>query len=173
MLRISNMESFTFPGSVLFPTGFTLRGMLQGVKDVGAPPATGAAGVGEGAEERVSLKTCDRIENSGDIVVDPAPEPWQVWEPSTEGVELKDLVCSKLSAALHAACWREPPRLLRLREEKVGSGEGGEDIVRKSVMVVVRVQGRMLSEASIIPYCTVTHKTLPMSLPWGLVLQAL
>ena len=63
-----------------------------------------------------------------------------------EEVGLEDLVCSKLSAALHVACWREPPRLLRLREEKVGSGEGGEDIVGKSAMVVVRVQGRMINE---------------------------
>jgi hypothetical protein len=143
MLRISNTESSAFPGSVLFPTGFTLRGMSQGVKEVGAPPATGAVGVEEGTGEVISLKTCGRIENSRDIVVDLTPKPWQVQEPFMEGVGLKDLVCSKLSAALCAACWREPLRLLRLREEKVGSGEGGEDIVRKLAMVVVRVQGGM------------------------------
>ena len=75
MLRISNTESSAFPERVLFPTSFTLRGTSQGVKEVGAPPATGVAGVGEGTGEGVSLKTCGRIENSRDIAVDPAPEP--------------------------------------------------------------------------------------------------
>jgi hypothetical protein len=79
MLRILKTESSKFPGRVLFPTCFTLRGMSQGFKEVGAPPATVAvAGVGVGMREGVSLKTCGRIENSGDNEVkEPAYKPWR------------------------------------------------------------------------------------------------
>jgi hypothetical protein len=52
---------------------------------------------------------------------------------------------------LHTAAWRETPRLPRLREEKVGRGEGGEDIVKKSLMVVVRMQEVMTSITLIAP----------------------
>jgi hypothetical protein len=60
-------ESSKFPGRVLFPTGFTPRGTLQGSKEQVAPPANVVvAGVEVGVGEGVSLKTCGRIENSGD-----------------------------------------------------------------------------------------------------------
>jgi hypothetical protein len=62
---MSKMESSKFLGRVLFPTGFTLRGTLQGSKM--APPAVvPMVGVVVGMGEGVSLKTCGRIENSRD-----------------------------------------------------------------------------------------------------------
>jgi hypothetical protein len=66
MLRILNTESSEIPGMVLFPTGFTPKGTLQGDKGGVTPPAAEVAvGVGVGVEEGGSLKTCSRIENSG------------------------------------------------------------------------------------------------------------
>jgi hypothetical protein len=67
MLRISKMESSEFPVRVLFPTGFTPRGTSQGSKEGAASLAIKMmVGVGVGMGGGVSLKTCSRIENSGD-----------------------------------------------------------------------------------------------------------
>jgi hypothetical protein len=58
MSRISKTERSEFPGMVFFPTGFALRGISQGSKDVVAPPAIiAAAGVEVGTGEGDSLKT--------------------------------------------------------------------------------------------------------------------
>jgi hypothetical protein len=61
-------------------------------------------------------------------------------------VGLGDLVGPFPFANLFPAFWMASPRLSRVREEKVEMGEGEEDIVRKTAMVVVRVQEGILGE---------------------------
>jgi hypothetical protein len=79
MLRMSKMESSAFLGRVLFPMGFASKGTSQGFKKVVAPPAmVVTVGVEVGTGEGVSLKTCGRIENSGDKrLEDPAHKSWR------------------------------------------------------------------------------------------------
>jgi hypothetical protein len=141
MLRISNMEGSTFPGRVLFPTCFAPRGMSQGFKAGGVPPARlMPAGVEVGGGKGVSLKTLEPgIENSRDLGwSDSVCGLWRAWGVYTEEVQVCWLSSSHSSTAQHPASQRVVPKLPMLREGKDGRGEKGEDIMRKSVMVVVR-----------------------------------
>jgi hypothetical protein len=112
---------------VLFPTSFAPRGTSQGSKDLVAPLATVAAvGVGVGVGEGDSLKTCGRIENSGDNnLEEPAHKPqkalqtWKAWEVAIVIGGSKSII---LNSAIHSLM-HSLRKVLGLTEEMGGVGE--------------------------------------------------